>query len=138
MQRLPDQDGRPDQVVAEEMVRLQPQQAFVLVSFIGPGGQETEGWDVLCGDTGRLHRPPQTEQESQPSVDILREDYKQSLLSGGALTGNHENMDGRHSDGCRGLQGISKVTERKGNKLVEIISFIRIPRYVREVDVVEV
>lgn len=51
--------------------------------------------------------------EPKPFSDLLREDPRPSLLHGGPLPRGHEDLDGCHSDGRRGLHAVPELRDRR-------------------------
>ena len=59
-----------------------------------------------------LHPPlPPTPLEPQPFSDLLREDPRPALLHGGSLPGGHAHLDGRHSNGGRGIHAVHELRD---------------------------
>lgn len=51
--------------------------------------------------------------EPKPVSDLLCEDPRPSLLHGGPLPGGHEDLDGCHSDGRRGLHPVHELRDQR-------------------------
>ena len=101
MSRLPAQDGKQVQDVAQTMVRLQPDEALVYL-LLKRHGIEGARRDLLPGDRGSVRRSSEECEESEPCADVLRENIRPCVLSCRAHGGGHAHMDRRYILGRRG------------------------------------